>query len=449
VSGRKSAVWRATRRMLPGTTRQAEDVGCWGNMRSRTLNIGFRVANLLSKSLLLLILAHYLPPSEFGRFGVFLVTVVFGVMVVGLDFYAFSTREVHYLPLASWGSILKTQIVLSLGMYVLVVLVGSLLVGLAELPAELAVWLAVLVFFEHLGQELVRLLTTSLQQVWASLILLLRGGAWVGPLWLAMAIWPSFRNIHAVLAFWATSAVIASAVGLARLLGMGIGGWRRRFDWRLMRRGLVVAVPLLIGTLALRSVFTIDRYVVAFTADETALGAYVLFVAIGGAIFTVVDAAVLSFSYPSLIRAVAGRDHPAFSSDMRKMTVQTIVCVATLVAISGIVLVPMLSWVASGVYLEFASLYPWIIAAFSLYALSMIPHFGLYALGLDREIVRNHLLALVGFVVAVSVLSWRWSTLVSVPAALCAAGTVLLIGKARAYRSAMSRRTGTPREVFD
>src|SRR5690606_16168777 len=60
----------------------------------RTLfNIGLRGLTLSSRFLLLFALARWLSPAELGLFGLVSAIVGYGIYLVGLEFYAFATRE--------------------------------------------------------------------------------------------------------------------------------------------------------------------------------------------------------------------------------------------------------------------------------------------------------------------------------------------------------------------
>lgn len=65
-------------------------------------------------------------------------------------------------------------------------------------------------------------------------------------------------------------------------------------------------------------------------------------------------------------------------------------------------------------------------------AISMVPHFALYARGIDKPIIYSHIGALVGFVVATWAFSHNHSAL-AVPMGLNVAFTLMLIWKTMAY----------------
>ena len=66
-------------------------------------------------------------------------------------------------------------------------------------------------------------------------------------------------------------------------------------------------------------------------------------------------------------------------------------------------------------------------------ALSMIPHFALYARGCDKPIIQSHIAALIFFLMATWMLSKQFSAQ-AVPMGLNLSFAVILIWKAVAYR---------------
>src|SRR5690606_32976023 len=74
-------------------------------------------------------------------------------------------------------------------------------------------------------------------------------------------------------------------------------------DWRWIAKGLGVALPLMLASLAVRGIFTIDRFWVEAIGGASTLGAYVLFVGVATAVLSFVDAGIVDFAYPRVIRS--------------------------------------------------------------------------------------------------------------------------------------------------
>src|SRR5690606_28781255 len=152
------------------------------------------------------------------------------------------------------------------------------------LPWRLAGGFFALLVIEHLAQELNRLLVAMSEQLLASVVLFLRSGLWAPvPLPLMWAV-PESRQLGTVLTAWLAASSLAVLLGVVRLLQLDHASLSRPIDWLWLGRGLKVALPLLVGTLALRGVFTFDRYWVEHVAGLEVLGAYTLYMGTASAI---------------------------------------------------------------------------------------------------------------------------------------------------------------------
>jgi O-antigen/teichoic acid export membrane protein len=202
-------------------------------------------------------------------------------------------------------------------------------------------------------------------------------------------------------------------VTLGWLVGVGIslvGGayWLRDqpwaasggpVDWSWIRRGVKIGLPFLGATLALRGVFSVDRYALQAFWGTEAVGVYTLYVSVRNAIQSMLDMGVLALLRPRIISAYQGGRIEEYRGLMRSLTVAVagITTVLCLLAAAG--MLPLLSFVRNAVYGEHLIAY-WIVLAVTLVAaLGDVPHVALYAMEKDRAIVTSTIL---GFVVAIA-----------------------------------------------
>lgn len=392
-----------------------------------------RLLGMSGKFALLLALAVYIPPGELGLYGLVVATISYGLYVVGLDFYTFSSRELLGLQRTEWGGLLRSEGALFAVNYVLGTALLLVLFAAGLLPWRIAAWCCLLLVVEHFAQELTRLFIVAGEQFFASVLLFVRQGAWCYLALGAMFLWGDARNLTLVLAAWSSAASVTCLIALRRLRRRPWGAWTGSVDWQWIMRGLRVAFPFLIATLALRALTTADRYLQEYFTDRETLGAYVLFIGVAGAVLAFLDGAVHAFVYPSLITAVNAEDSVTFRRLMRSLLARS---VAVCVVLGGLILAltpPLLRWADRSTYLEHQALLPWLVAATCIHALGLVPHFGLYALRRDRQILASHVVAVALFFSVAFALSER-SPVLAVPIALCSAfaligvwkGTVLL-----------------------
>ncbi|MHC6224573.1 lipopolysaccharide biosynthesis protein [Pseudomonas sp. X10] len=396
------------------------------------LNISLRALTLLGKFLLIFFLARFLAPGDLGLYGLLAATISYALFAVGLDFYTYSTRELINHDHAVWGSYLKAHAALCILLYFVLAPIVIAIFATGWLPWTLLPWFCGLLVLEHINQELGRILIAVGQPMFASIILFFRSGLWAVLLTVLMFVDAQWRTLDHVFQAWALGASVGLVIGIWRLTALGIGQWRTAIDWAWVRRGIAVATPFVIATLALRGLSTLDRYWFQALVDLDALGAYVLFGGITGALISFLDAGVFAFVYPALIRAYQIQDPAAFVSGMRKLSMQTIVLSIGFVLCALVAIHPLLTWLDKPLYLTQLHLFPWILAGAVLYALGMIPHYGLYAQSQDKPIIRSHIVSLIIFILATAALS-GWLGGLAVPVGLCIAFLFILCWKSWAF----------------
>lgn len=399
---------------------------------ARLINVSLRGVTLVSKFLLIFFLARFLEPEELGLYGLVAATIGYALYLLGLDFYTYSTRALLQHERSEWGALLKSQGALMLVLYLLCMPLLLLLFIMDVLPWHVAGLFMALLVLEHMNQELMRLLVAVSEPLLASCTLFLRSGAWAVVVVALMFIEPELRTLHSVLVAWCVGGLAALVLAATRLVALRLGGWSERIDWAWIYTGIKVAFPLLIATLAIRGVFTLDRYWFEALAGLEVLGAYILYIGIANAMMSFLDAGVFSFSYPRLIRAYQQQNASEYRQELRKLFLYTCVVAAGFSVIALLTIHFLLGWLGKQLYIEQQGMFPWILLATLLYALGMVPHYALYAQSRDRPIIHSHIAGLVGFVLTTWLISLRWPD-IAVPLGLCLAFVLILFWKSYAY----------------
>lgn len=400
----------------------------------RVLNVLMRGITLLCKFLLIFFLAKFIDPQDVGLYGLLAGTIGYALFAVGFEFYTYSTREIIGSDRQQWLALIRDQSVLFIFTYLLVLPFVLMAFFSGLLPWAYVGWFFLLLILEHVAQELNRLLVVMSEQLLASVILFIRSGAWC--LLLVLLMWwvPEARKLEWVLAAWCVGAGLGCLLGGARVLSLNKAALRSKVDWQWIGKGLRLAIPLLIASLAIRGVFTFDRYWVESIVGLDVLGVYVLFIGIATSIISFLDAGIVVFLYPKIVAAAKVGDDKAFCDGMRKLFLDISIVTFSLVGIALVLSRPILAWIDKDIYMENFYLLKWLFLAIVLYAASMVPHVGLYAHGRDRVILFSQLCGLAVFCLAVY---WGASSygVVMVPWALCLSFLTILIWKFLAYRA--------------
>jgi len=398
----------------------------------RLVNIGLRGTTLCTRFLFVFFLARYVTPASVGYYGLFTATVGYTLYLVGLDFYTYNTRELLRVPREQHGRMIRDQAVLAAGLYALFLPLAWVLLSQAGWPTGLSYWFIPILLLEHVNQEISRVLVVLSDQIGASVLLFIRQGSWALAIVAIMTWDDTTHNLQSVMAAWAVAGAGAAALGIYKLACAGMGGWRSPIDWSWIRRGVVISVSFLSATLALRALQIVDRYWLKALVDIDAVGAYVLFTGIASTLMVFLDAGVFTFSYPELIRLHQQGQRDAMQRQLRTMLLHTLLVAVGFSIVSWFVLPYLLTWIHNPVYTHYLWLYPWVLFATVVNAVGMVPHYGLYARGVDRPIIRSHIAALIVFPLTVWGLS-RIQPVLAVPLGLNVAFLTILLWKASAY----------------
>ena len=399
---------------------------------SRINNVGLRVLTMIGRFLLMISLAKYLDPSDVGLYSLFAVTIGYALFFVGFDFYVFTTREIIKLDAVDWGGVLKDQAVVTLALYTIFLPVFALIFLYDLLPWELVGWFYILLVLEHLNQEVSRLLIAISEPIAASWVLFFRTGIWAIAVTSFMCFVPDSRSLNYVFGSWLVGGLAAFLIGAYQLYRLNVSGWRKRIDWAWIGLGLKTAAPFLLATLAIRALFTVDRYWFELLTNIELLGVYALYISVCNALLAFLEAGVFAFLYPSLIRSFQENNIEGFKVCLSKMFVQAAVVTGLFSLIATCLIGPLLNWIDKPLYMGQLSLFYWALLATAIYGVSMVPHYALYAQKLDKQIIVSHAAGFLVFLVSTALYSMIWP-IFAVPFGLCTAFTVIFLMKSWAF----------------
>jgi O-antigen/teichoic acid export membrane protein len=330
--------------------------------------------------------------------------VTLSLYIVGLDFYGYTQRELIAAALHDRGWITKQHmLVMLLSACCILPLIAAAQCFL-PLGPSLALWLVVIVFVEHLGQEFLRLLIACGAPLQASIVNALRTAAWGPPVLLLMLADSSFANLDTVFCGWLLGGLLALGYGVYVVRKLNIGGWSRPTGPAWMRRGFVIALPLLAATIALRALFTLDRYILEWIGDVERLAAYTLFTTLAGGLIGLADATFNVFSYPVLVDAHSRGDRNRFVAELRGFFIAVTVFALCGSALLYVCLPLLLDFLADDAYGRHALMFPWVLAGVIAYLMSTVVHYGLFAARRDAAIFLANVLALACLPLAVILL---------------------------------------------
>jgi O-antigen/teichoic acid export membrane protein len=329
---------------------------------------------------------------------------------------------------------IKDQLVLYSIAYVLVAPLTVVFFSTGIISIEYVYWFGCLLVVEHLAQELNRILVAVSKQMLASVVLFVRSGVWCLLVIVVMFLSPDSRNLNLVLLLWFLGCLFALVLGLWSLRSYSFNSFFKPVNWLWIKKGLRLMWPLLIASLCIRGIFTVDRYWIERVAGLDVLGAYVLYIGMATAVLSFFDAAVIVFYYPKLILSAKNGDTHQFSSVMRGLTLNVVGFTLFLSLACYFFGWGMVLWLDKSVYVDYFYILKWLILSIALYSFSMIPHVGLYALHKDKQIFFSQIGGLVVFVMSYLVMrAAKVDGVSSVLWGMCNAFAIIFVWKTLAY----------------
>jgi len=356
-------------------------------MKIRFLTLSLRALTLAIKFAFILSLAAFLPPAEVGLYGLIAVTVFYSIYFVGFEFYTYSTRDMVARPRSEWSGLLSSQLVFFCLMYLVVLPVSSILFLLGMLPWAVMASFVLLVVLEHLSTELMRFLVAIEKPLLATLIIFIKQGLWAVSFTFAMWLDPEFRNVSDLLMFWIIGVSGSLLIGVGPLFKLDWKGALSRLDWRWIRAGVVIAVPLLVSSVAVRSLFTFDRYAFEALNGLELLGAYSVYMGVASAMLSFMESGVFVFYYPKMMKAYKENDLTVFQTAYNRMAKQSIFWLVALMAgaaLAGVVVFPLLE---EKVYAENLPLFGTVIVTMAVFIFGYVFQYGLYTATRDGSII--------------------------------------------------------------
>jgi len=404
----------------------------------QSFNVMLRLGTHGTRFALVFVSAKYLTENDLGYYGLFTAALGYALLSFGLDLYVYTTREFPRYRPERQGLLIKSHAALVAVIYVVLSPLMLLVLPYADLPNFLIWWFFPILILEHINQELYRLLIMLFKQVQASVLLFLRQGSWALTAAGLMLVDEGSRSLNFLILQWAVSGLVAVAAGVWTVHKQKLSGWQSPIDWPWIRRGVVVSASFLVATLALSSISTFDRYWLNSLAGPDMVGAYVLFIGVASTLNVFLGASIFEFRYPELVSLGRLKDRAGMRAKIREMTILVAAISVAFALISFLFLPFLLGWIGRSIYSSRMDLYGLVLAATVAHSLSMAPHYGLYALGRDRDIIAGHLIALIIFAVT----TWcaaHISTSNAVPVGVLVAMTSVLVWKTAAYLRAFQQ----------
>jgi len=351
-------------------------------------NVALRGLTLLGKFMLLLALAKYISPDDFGKFGLMLSMVAMALPFMGLEFNYFMNREmVTAFPVQRVAAI-RDALCLYAVLYLVTLSCVFLISQFGLFPKEILFPFVFLAVLEHLSNEATRLLITLSRPIKGNLVLFFRSAAWgyvvVAYLWLS----PGSVGLTEVFLGWSVGLAISLLLAIWFLRDLPWRkGLKKRPDYVWVKNGILISRPFLVSMLAGAMFMYIDRLFINHSLGLEAVGIYTFLSGLAIAVHTLVNTGIQLVKIPILVHAHEHNHADNFRMEVISLSKQTIIAIVVL-AFAAIVLIhPVLILVKNEEYLNSVHVFYILLLAVFFRCMSDIPIAILYAVRYDLSIM--------------------------------------------------------------
>jgi O-antigen/teichoic acid export membrane protein len=343
-------------------------------------------------------MVKYLPADDVGVYGLFTAAISIALYFLGMDFYTYTSRQMFSRQKEEWALLVRDQFVLHIILYAIILPLFLSLFLLGLLPWRYIIYFYLILILEHLGQELYRLLINISRPTQANIVLFFRGGAWVYAV-IALSLL-GIKGLGYVWTGWLIGLCGSLALSVYFLKDMD---WRRclqhQIDWLWIRKGVWVSLPFFIGTIFLRLVEYMDRFVLEYFHGSSQVGIYTFFYSMANVVQVFVHTGVISILYPKIIESFTNGKYLEYRSYMRKMTVQSIGGVAILSVCAFIGISILLLLLDKPEFNEHKNVFIIILISIGFNIISNIPHYSLFVRSKDSAIL---ICTIITFIISIS-----------------------------------------------
>ena len=204
-------------------------------------------------------------------------------------------------------------------------------------------------------------------------------------------------------------------------------------DKKMIAGSFKIAALFFISAIFFRLSLTADRFFVETYFGYDVLGQYTVFASLAMAVVALLDPLVLSFSYPSLIKSASQQDWGKYRPQFIRFGL-AVASVAIFLQSLVLMIAPMLFELLSRPELAGnIELFYWLSASALAFSMSMIPHYGLYSLGMDKSILAGHFLGACAFLLSVFLSLQSFFIVESVPIAVLVSFSVVFLTKSLCF----------------
>lgn len=276
-----------------------------------------RIVSLFSRAGIVFLVAKTLTHDDVATFSLVVSTSALLVILLGFDFTRYVQREINNRAVVNaHGEYIGPLLAFVIFSNILFVLAFLAIKQFYDIDWLVGISLIAITFFEHLSQELSRLLVFYNKQLQSAIGLFLRTAMPVILIFIFALTGVSYDvytifMLMALFSFVSFSFLYRSITGITRIR------WPENtnvFLW--YRRGIVFSFFFFLSTVSVKALFAIDKAVLSIYYDNEMLANYAITLSAAMVVIPVIDIIIGSYSFPEIYSIK--RDRSALAKVFRK-----------------------------------------------------------------------------------------------------------------------------------
>ena len=354
----------------------------------KLVNLFLRVMPLAIKFIFFSILSKVMPPDDYGGYTLITTTVTVSIFILGLDFYNYSIREI----LTSKSKVFQ-KLFSSFTLYALVYIIISIIVLLYwlifgskfSMSSSTVFTIVLICFSEHFCQEVYRLQIAFKKIYLANIVFFFRVFIWMAYLVIMIFFYKSSISINYILTLWLVfniAAIVLNFITAHRFIVKNLNDFT--LDIHFVKKGIVVSSLFFLGTLSLKSIEYLNRYIVDLFLGKEMTGIFSFYSNLALVISVYINAIVISFELPALIEQTASGKINYYFKKFKKSFFKHISIIVVILIIS---VFPILKWQNIEMYSNHVYVFFILLIASAIMNYSLVYHFYLYIIKKDKKIL--------------------------------------------------------------
>lgn len=372
------------------------------------ISIFLRIVVIFCKFFLVTILIKKFPLDVFGEYSLLVSSISYALIIIGCDFHSFSTRFLVLQDYTYWFSFLKDLLLFYLLSYLVFSLFFFRLFTFNILPQKFLIWFYVILLFEHLSQEIYRIIILLGNTAHADFLVFLRNGVWVFPVifYIYNVDMLEDQKIFIVLVGWCTGSVLSFIIGINWILKkIPTNQPLLPINWKVLKEGLQKSLFFFIGTISFCGITTVDKYLIKIFTNSSEVGVYSFFYMLTIVINTLIEAGIINQILPDLIKIYNKGNLIMFDALYQKMKKKVFISIFIFFSLSTIFINFLIKFLNKNSFLEYISLYYILELTVAIQIIGLIPHYKLFIMKEDSIIVYSTFISFVFFVIVACIIT--------------------------------------------